>query len=363
MKIPKESPLAVSHFLPEIPYLKREAQIYADESGYLFVQYSGEAQVQERFDPEAFSELLKLIPAMEYIYEETGNGRKKKRHGVYNIPEIDPKKVIAYINRFGVVGISDIEFRNQAITRRDLPSIAGLTGLNGKNAEKLYKGKSLDPKFLDRLRGILNGDEVPYRHIEKILKDLAKSARLYINLLEDPNFEKGGVLSLTDKNRKRIVSAWNHFGGAFKDSEDPADSRFNVNEEWTYTFGGKKRIPVLDFAEGALSDFSLLMNKHLSLISRSVVTTQGVRRFNLENTGLEAAFSAYLVNALKDKKIKRICLECGSVFLPERVKEENKYCGISCRKKVTNRNYKAKKKVSASKAGSKTTPKARKEKK
>ena len=52
-----------------------------------------------------------------------------------------------------------------------------------------------------------------------------------------------------------------------------------------------------------------------------------------------------------------------SVFLPVRVKEENKYCGEPCSKKVRNRTYREKKKVSASKAGSKATPKARKEKK
>ena len=359
MKSPKESPLAVSHFLPEISFLKREAAIYADESGYLFVQYSGEAQIQERFEPEALTELLKIIPVLEYIYDEKG----KKKHGIYNIPEIDPKKVIAYINRFGVVGISDTEFRNQVITRRDLPSIAGLTGLNGKNAEKLYKGKTLDPKFLDRLNAIRNGDEVPYRLVEKILKDLAKSARLYINLSDDPTFEDGGELSLTEKNRKRIVSAWHGYGGAFKGDEDPASSKFNLNEEWTYTYGGKRKIPVLNFAEDALSNFSQTINKHLSLISKSVITTQEVRRFNLENTGLETAFSAYLVNAFRDRKVKRVCVECGSVYLPLRVKEENKYCGDPCSKKVRNRIYKAKKKVSASTAGSKATPKARKEKK
>ena len=359
MKSPKESSLAVSYFLPEISFLKRKAKIFADESGYLFVQYSGEAKIQELFNPEALTELLKLIPVIEYIYDEKG----KKKHGVYNLPEIDPNKVISYLNRFGVVGISDIELRNQVMTERDLSSITRLTGLNLKNAKKLYKGKTLDPKFLDRLNAIRKGDEVPYHLIEKILKDLAKSARLYINLLEDPNFAKSEVLSLTDKNRRRIVSAWHFYGGAFKDSEDPASSQFNTNEEWTYTYAGKRKIPALDFAEGVLSNFSQVMNKHLSLITKSVVTTQGVRRFNLENTGLETSFSAYLMNAFRDKKIKRVCVECGSVFLPIRVKEENKYCGEVCSKKVRNRNYKAKKKVSASKAGSKAIPKARKEKK
>lgn len=359
MKSPKESPLAVSYFLPEIPFLKREAKIYADESGYLFVQYSGEVQIQERFDPQALTELLKLIPVMEYKYDEKG----KRMHGIYTSPEIDPHKVISYLNRFGVVGISDIEFRNQVMTVRELSSITRLTGLNLKNAQKLFKGKSLDPKFLDRLNAIRKGDEVPYRFIKKILEDLARSARLYINLLEDPNFAEREVLSLNDKNRKRIVSAWNGDGGAFKDSEDPASAKFNLNEEWTYTKAGKRKISVLDFAEGALSDFSQVMNKHLSLVTKSVITTQGVRRFNLENTGLETAFSAYLVNAFRDKKIKRVCVECGSVFLPKRVKEVNKYCNELCSKKVRNRNYKAKKKVSASKAGSKATPKTRREKK
>ncbi len=359
MKTPKESPLAISYFLPEIPYLKREAKIYADESGYLFVQYSGEAKIQESFDSDALTELLKLIPVMEYVYDEKG----KKKHGEYNIPEIDPHKVISYLNRFGVVGISDIESRNRVMTERDLPAITRLTKLTPTKAKKLYKGKSLDPKFLDRLLAIRSGDEVPYYLIEKVLRDLAKSARLYINLLEDPNFEKNEVLSLTDKNRKRIVSAWKGYGGAFKDSEDPASPKFNVNEEWTYTYGGKRKIPVLDFAESSLSDFSQVMNKHLSLITKSVVTTEGVRRFNLENTGLETAFSAYLLNNFKGKKVKRVCVVCGSVFLPVRVKEENKYCGLSCRRKLPNRNYKAKQKVSASKAGRKTTPKARKEKK
>ena len=358
MKSPKESPLAVSHFLPEISFLKREAAIYADESGYLFVQYSGEAQIQERFEPEALTELLKIIPVLEYIYDEKG----KKKHGIYNIPKIDPKKVIAYINRFGVVGISDTEFRNKVITERDLVSITRLTGLDLQESKKLYKGKTLDPKFLNRLNAIRNGDEVPYRLVEKILKDLAKSARLYINLLDDPTFEESGELSLTEKNKKRIVSAWHGFGGAFKDSEDPASSKFNLNEEWTYTYG-KQKIRVLDYAEDALSNFSQTINKHLSLISKSVITTQEVRRFNLENTGLETAFSAYLVNAFRDRKVKRVCVECGSVYLPLRVKEENKYCGDPCSKKVRNRIYKAKKKVSASTAGSKATPKARKEKK
>ena len=358
MKSPKESLLAVSFTLQEIPFIKREARLCVDDSGYVFVQYSGEALIQEGFNPDALTELLKMIPVMEYIYDEKG----KKKHGIYNLPDIDPQEVVSYLNRFGVIGISDIDFRNQVMTGRDFPSVSRLTGLSPKNAQKLYKEKTLDPKFIERLNAIRSGDEVPYLRIETILKDLAKCARLFINLLSDSGFAEGEALILTEKNRKRIVSAWNGFGGAFKDSEDPANPKFNTNVEWTYTKGGKK-IPLLDFSEGALSSFSLVLNKHLALITKSVVTTLGIRRFNLENSGLETSFSAYLVNAFQDKKVKKVCLVCGSVFLPKRVKEENKYCGDKCGKSVRNRRHRAKKKVSASKAGSKAIPKARKEKK
>ena len=358
MKSPKKSPLAVSFTLQEIPFIKRESRLCVDESGYAFVQYSGEAQIQETFNADALTELLKLIPVMKYKYDEKG----RRKHGIYDLPRIDSSGVIAYINRFGVVGISDINFREKVIQEQDFLSIVRLTGFNEQKTKKLYKGKALDPKFIDRLIAISVGNEVPYLLIENTLKDLARCARLFINLLEDANFREAGVLSLTDKNRKRIVSAWNNEGGAFKDEEDPANPKFNTNIEWTYTKGGEKKIPILDFAEGALSSFSLVLNKHLALITKAVVTTQGVRRFNLDNTGLETALSAYLVNAIQDKKVKRVCVVCGSVFLPMRVKEENLYCGERCSKKVRNKRLRAKKKVSAAKAGSKATPKARKEK-
>ena len=150
MKSPKESPLAVSYFLPEIPYIKRKAEIYADKSGYLFVQYSGKAESEERFNPEAVSELLKIIPVTEYIYDEKG----KKKHGEYNLPEIDPKKVISYLNRFGVVGISDLDFRNRVIMERDIPSLTRNTGISMNEAKKLLQGGKLNSKFVERLIAI-----------------------------------------------------------------------------------------------------------------------------------------------------------------------------------------------------------------
>jgi hypothetical protein len=360
MKTPKESPLTVSFSLPEISVIRREVELRRDESGYLLLRYSGEPEILD-FNPQAVSELLKVIPPMEYMLDEKG----RRKHGEYNIPEIDPEMVLSFLERFGVVGISDLDFRNAVLKGQDPLSITRLTGISLEKAKKLCKGGRLNPDFLPRLMAIRKGDEIPYRKVEGILQELAKSVRLYLNLLHDPSFASGEPLLLHDKNRKRIVSAWNRYGGAFKDQEDPANPKFATHEEWAYTYGGKRNLSPLDFAEGSLSDFSQVMNRHLIPITKEAIFTQGVSEFNRQNTGLETSISAYLVNSFKTLRVRRECVECGSVFLPVRIKEENLYCGESCSKRVRNRNYRAKgkKKVSAPKAGSKATPKARREKK
>ena len=359
MKTPKESPLTVSFSLPEISVIRREVELRRDESGYLFVRYFGEPEIFP-FDSQAVSELLKVIPPIEYIFDQKG----KRIHGRNDLPEIDAEMVIAFLERFGVVGISDIDFRKAAINGQDPLSITRLAGISLEKAKKLCKGGKLDPEFFKRLMAIRKGDEMPYRRVEGILQELAKSVRLYINLLYDPSFANGDPLVLNDKNRKRIVSAWGGYGGAFKDQEDPAHSKYALNEEWTYSYGGNRKLSPLDFAEGSLSSFSQVMNRHLLPVTKTAIFTQEVSEFNRQNTGLETSISAYLVNSFKTLRVRRECVECGSVFLPERVREENLYCGESCSKRVRNRNYRAKgkKKVSASKAGSKATPKVRKEK-
>ena len=358
MKTSKVSPLSVSHFLPEPQVIKQKADLFADDSGYLFVKYTGE-KTYEDLDSSAITELLKIIPAFESVRDDSG----KRKKGIAIRPDLNYEAILKYINRFGILGISDISFRNEAITRTSIPAITTLTFLPRTKVLDLFNSGSLDPKFRVRLLAIREGEEVPLRRIVEILEGLAKSVRLYMNLLEDKDFSNGKEWELNTKNRKRIVSAWDRFGGAFTDSEDPADPKFQGREEWTYRYGKDKEYSTLDFAEGSLSSFAQLLNQHLEPISKNAISTSGILRYTKENIGLETAISAFLLNSFKEVKVKRICLVCGIPFLPDRVKEENKYCGESCSKVIRNRNYRAnQKKVSATKAGSKK-PTNRKEKK
>lgn len=352
MKTSKASPLSVSFRVPDLVVTIRKAELI-DEKGYAYIRYSGDSEPEE-FNKEAFTELLKLIPPIKYI-EKNG----KRLVGEYELPDIDPNKVIRFINRFGVIGISDLGYRNSALEKSSPRALAGFLNMNlDKSVKPLYKDKQLDPKFRRHLLEIRNGNEFPYWHILGLLRNLARSARLYNNLHNDPNFTSER-LELNDKNRKRIVSAWYSYGGAFLDSEDPADKKFFNNPEWLFRYN-KGKHSSLDFAEGALSSFAELMNFHLRPISGSVIDTDSTREFKRQNSGFETAFSGYLVNSFYDQRTKRICLVCRKPFLPERVKEENKYCGEFCAKVIRNQRYRAKqKKVSASKAGSKKTTKGK----
>lgn len=356
MKTPKESPLAVLHSLPEPPLYRQKAELVKDEFGYLFIKYTGERE-SVSFDPQAITDLLKAFPLV-YLQDEEGN----RIEGNPPPPTPDPSKIMALINRYGVIGLSDIDYRNEIITKRSKVDIANLTRLNLQKAEKFFKDGVLNKRFIPRLLAIREGSEFPYSRAVEILEEISRAVRLYLNLLEDKKFESNKVWELNDRNRKRIVSAWNRLGGSFREDEDPGDPKFGTRAEWGYRFGNDK-VGSLDFAEAALSSFALVLNKFLEPVSRTVVSTEGIYKFNRLGSSLETSLAYELVRNLADRRVKKICVVCSYPYLPKRDKEDNKYCGESCSKKIRNRNYRAKKKVSASKAGSKTTTRKGKEKK
>jgi predicted nucleic acid-binding Zn ribbon protein len=358
MSTVKASPLTVSLYLPDPQVVRREAKLYADKSGYLFIKYTGEKVIEE-FDTNAITELLKIVPTIESILDYKG----KRRKGIYNLPDIDSERVLNFINRYGVLGISDIPYRNEVLLHLSLTDITRLTWLPLKQAQGLFKDGHLDPEFRARILAIRNGEEVPFKRVLDILKDLAKSVRLYMNLLEDDDFANGREWELNTKNRKRIVSAWSFAGGVFTDQDDPADPKFNSREEWTYRYGKNKEYSTLDLADEYLSKFASVQNKNIELISKSVISTHGMVLFNLENAGLETAISTWILNTFSKVKVRRFCKVCGYAFVPQRIKTENKYCTERCAKSVRQKKYRQKqKKVSAEKAGSKKSTN-RKEKK
>jgi choline dehydrogenase-like flavoprotein len=102
---------------------------------------------------------------------------------------------------------------------RDVPSITRLTGLGIKEAKKLYKGKSLEPKFLERLNAIREGDEVPYRLIEKVLKDFHEQF--------SEMYHEAGFKNIQPLDTKRLPGNENHEMGGVRMGIDPKTSLLN----------------------------------------------------------------------------------------------------------------------------------------
>jgi len=363
MKTPTPSQLAVTLDLHRIESVYREASLHRDPSGYLFVRYSGERELVE-LDREAFSSLLKLVKPVEYPEKVRDKRGSLVRGSWLILPEIDPNAVIDFLNRFGMVGLTSFEARNAVLQARDYVSLSSVLTIRPEEAKKLFVKGQIKESFRKRIFAIRSGDEIPYAWIEKTLRDLARSARLVSNLLEDDRREYEEPITLTFANQKRIVSAWSFGGGAFKDGDDPASSKFNLREEWK---GGKRPFEVQ--AEDAVTAFAGQMNTWLRPLSSAVFITQKAQEFYEQNVCFETAFACYLADTLKQMKIKRVCEECGAIWIPDRIKEENKYCSSSCSSTVTSRRFREKKriekeKISAKTAGSKKVkPKVRKEKK
>jgi hypothetical protein len=364
MKSPKTSQLGVSLSMGEVSSFRRSAELIQDPSGYSYFKFSGE-RTEVPITAEAFTGLLKVVkpPMLIDRNEETSS---KKLIRTYSPPELDPDEVIGFVNRFGMIGLSQSERRKSARNINDPLGLFLITNMHPATTQQLFDGdRGMSELIRERLYAISDGDEIPYSWVVGILRDLAKSARMFAYLQEDKSKKSGDPIQLTTPNRKRITAAWNYAGGVFKDGEDPAGTKFSTRDEWVLRTGDNE-FNVLELAEMCLSQFAEKMNQFLSPISTSVVAIESFQTFYQRNIGFETAFACYLVRRLQEIHVKRICQECKIIYFPDRYKVENLFCSQRCGKVGRNKRHRAKKKaqkVSVKKTESKKTTKARKEKK
>jgi uncharacterized OB-fold protein len=114
-----------------------------------------------------------------------------------------------------------------------------------------------------------------------------------------------------------------------------------------------------------VQDFISKMNLFLLPLTRNAILTEKTREIQDQNFGLETALISYLFLNKSNRLYQISCKnpKCGKLFFPVRITKEfcSERCGTNDR--VNRLRAKNKEKVSASKAGRKATPKARKEKK
>jgi hypothetical protein len=190
---------------------------------------------------------------------------------------------------------------------------------------------------------------------------LAFCARLTNNLFRDDNYAADFLreeITLNQTNRKRIIASSPIYAiQDFKDNEDPAQSNLK--------FGSGN----LDQAEEVLTQFAENLNRYLQPFTTGAILTDKVEDYHRKNVGFETAFASMIARLFRNGGSLLLCQECQVPYFPRRVRENAKFCGETCNRRVGDRNYKKRKKaekikISATKAGKRNAiPKHGKEKK
>lgn len=356
MATPKKYPLSVAFNVPLVDSVKRKAVLIKEENGYQYIRYEGEKE-SVKVTGDNVTDLLCLIPAFqEFQGAEKWKGIKDPLdRRAWNHHEINPEKIVKFLNRWGMIGTSTATKNIQRVqvnANTDF-AIAHALGfyVTPLEAKRLVGGS----RFSERFGEILNLNEIPLPWIEEELRTLAWITRLVINILHDPHFynrSEREEIKLNRENRKRIISAnYHHAVFAFEDGKDPATSRKKLTEEWTEE--------ALNDAEKVLDSFAGELNRYLAPLTVSVVRTEKTEEFYRRNLGFETAYASDLLNAMKNGSAFLICQECEKPYFPKRVRQDAKYCGTRCsgnaRAREWKRENRARLKVSASKAGKKKT--------
>lgn len=334
--------------------------IQARSFGYSFIKYSGDLYSVE--EPglhleHLANEVLRLItPSRKLTQEEKDSlGVTTDFSGWIALDDLNPEEVAVFLTNFGMVGLGNYTRRdalNQVRTPRDFVS---KVGIHYKYLPVLEKEFNLDPASLHRrISRIVKGDEIPFKWIEDDLRILARCIRMIVALDQnEDSWQKGGEISLKPgKGLRRIIHAWRPVF-AIPDDKDPGEF-MPTKDLWTH------KNP-----EQLVQEFVSSMNAFLKPLSSNAILSEKLRAIQDQNFGLETALISYLflnkTNPLYQKPCKYP--KCGRLHFPVRITKE--FCSTTCgtNDRGARKRARDKEKVSASKAGSKATSKARKEKK
>ena len=348
-----------SIFLP-VEFKEGERLISGRSFGYHFIKYSGDIYSVEEdglYLEDIANAVLKLItPARKLTQEErdfleiTGDGSSWLA-----LDDLDREEVATFLTNFGMVGLANYERRDSLRHIRSASDFISKVGISSNYLPILENEISLDPNALNqRIFRIVKGDEIPFNWIEDDLRVLARCIRMIAALdqSEEMWWETGEISLKQNKNLRRMIHAWSPIF-AIPDYKDSGDF-LPLSPLWIH------KNPEL-----MVQDFISKLNKFLLPLSKHAILTDRTIEIQDQNFGLETALVSYLFLNKSVRFFQKSCKysKCGRLFFPVRITKE--FCSDTCgtNDRVARKRARDKAKVSAVKAGSKATPKARKEKK
>lgn len=332
--------------------------------GLRLVKYSGEVHSVEKKHlslEDIANEILRLVsPARKLTREESENLFNSPHIGSFRnaglgwlvLEDLETEDLLQLINEFGMVGLANYSRRDAIRHIRTPEEFISKFNINERYSESLNAEITKDPTWIPKkIYKILTGEEIPLKWIEDDIRILARCIRM-IHALDQGKEEwwHTGNISLTNaKNSRRIIHAWQPFTEIpdYKDS----GNYLTTDPRW-YNYD----------LETLLQDFVSRMNSFLLPLSKNAILTEKTSEILDANFGLETSLIAYLF-LNKNSRLLQIQCEnprCGRLVYQERI--TRRFCGDTCASNNRVREYRARQKVSATKAGSKK-PTNRKEKK
>lgn len=339
-------PLRLSVTLPtaQIPFpaLKWAKLITETEYPYQAISYEIKGDSQARFTfneiATALSGVISPIRALTV--------REIELYGDFELilENLEPKKVLDFINRFGVVGVSDYSRREKfsrpmtrdkgELTAEQFMSLVGIIDRKEQAKTQAYFKKNPDVLRKKAMR-FRWGTEVPLSWIENDLRDLYRCIRILEILKEKDTFEFN--LNQSPELR-RLISAsdqapfeipYRKDSGTYK----PTDTKWNLSQ-------GQR--------ESLVNTFVTNINRFLQPITRQPLQTQTQRETNEQAFGIEP-FLIYSIMTTEGGFKGAFCKweSCKIFFYRQRITKE--YCSDSCAGAGRQKRYRAKKQISVQK--------------
>ena len=321
--------------------------------GYRFIKYSGDLYSVDRKGlhlEDLANEVLGLItPLRKLSVEEKKQWAiTKDNSGWLAYDDLVPEEVAEFLSTYGMIGLANYDRRN-ALNQVTTPDdFRRRVGISPKYLPVLEKEFKEDPiSLFRRISRIIRGDEIPFKWVEDDLRTLAKCIRMIVAIdrVKGEWWNTGEISLNNPKSLRRMVHAWKPIF-AIPDDKDSGDF-MPLNPLW-----------VENKPERMLQDFINRINNFLLPMTRNAVLTDGTRKIQEENFGLETALISYLFLNKSNRLFQRTCEnpKCGLPFLPKR--NSRNYHSTQCATNARVEKHRAKKKkVSATKAGRKKNEK------
>jgi hypothetical protein len=328
----------------------KKAKLVELDFGYRAVSYelTGESNKAFKFNDTATALGRLISPIREMTVQELT--KFPELEGWFVLEELEPPKVMEFLNVYGQIGLADYGRRekfnlprtrtSQGLEVEQFCALVGVYQVAQIQKAKAYFKKNPDD-LAKRVLRIWWGTEVPMAWVEKDIRELFKCVRILEILknkkVQEFNLEQGPEL-------RRLISASDKAPFVIPFGKD-SGSYLPTSEKWNLSERQRQAL---------VADFASNVNRFLQPITRYPIRTQEVNEENLLNCGFETFLIQSILStdtAFKEGLCKRP--SCRRPYYKQRSTRE--FCSTACGTAVRVKKHRKKPKISVQKVRKRKT--------